>query len=260
MDPAALEPYLPLLGHPAVLGVGVLIAATVASLLVGAQLRAFGLDRRPPKGRTLAWSTAFASLTFWIVLLTGGVWIAGRTELVGVMNLCRHLLDALLALIGPAAVLAGASHFRDGFLEDVRDRLSGDEARKAEERARIGMLAAGGLAALSVVSEPVFPLVLLGAVVFGVLMVLRNQELRDKARELFMDLDAGNSLRGAMMLRSDDRLSLTDGGEWVLKGPVGLVRTWVSRGGETVSLRNAELLEQARGATVQHAGRMLGGG
>ena len=90
----------------------------------------------------------------------------------------------LAGLVVSSAGGPSGSLVRGGSLVDVRDRLSGDEARKAEERARIGMLAAGGLAALSVVSEPVFPLVLLGAVVFGVLMVLRNQELRDKAREL----------------------------------------------------------------------------
>lgn len=240
MDPFSLDKLLALLAHPVSLSVFCLVIAAAVAGAVGAQLRAIGLDRRPPTDGRLAWSTALAAGAFWGTLIAGLSLVA---RVAGATHLADLLGRAFLGLLGLAPsglILAGASHFRAIYLRDAADR-SGVDERAAKRHADMGTLAAGVLAAISAAGQSVLPTMLVVGAALGLYWVSRDPANRVQLSAWWEDLQAGGGLRQRGLLPG---ATLEARGRTLrLLGVVGPVSTRLHEGDEEVVLRNSELLE-----------------
>ncbi|MCB9795209.1 MAG: hypothetical protein H6741_21105 [Alphaproteobacteria bacterium] len=233
-----LGALLSLLGHPISIALLSLLVATATSMLVGAQLRAVGLDANRSGGR-LAWSTVFAVACFWGTLLLGLSLAAARAELPQLPGQLRDAFNTLLALVPAGLVLAGASHFRAQYLRDASDRRDLDEGA-ARDRADLGLAVAGVLAALGLMGQGFGAFLMALAVGAGGYWLLRTPDAQAKLSQGYEDFSAGLRLRERRL--NDGDTVEGEGRRLRLLGPVGLLSTWVREDEVDRAVGNRELL------------------
>lgn len=235
LDPGNL---LSLLGHPLSIALLSLLAAAAASMLVGAQLRAIGLDR-PPQGGRLRWSTAFAVAGFWGTLLLGLHVAASKAQLPHVPGLIQDALGTLMMLAPAGLILAGASHFRAQYIRDAADRRDLDESA-ARRHGDIGLALAGVLAALGLMGQGFGSFLLAMGLCAAAYQLFRSPDSRARLAEAYEDFIAGLTLR-ERALSAGDQLE-AEGRRVEHLGVIGLLSSWVREDGVEKRIQNRELL------------------